>query len=101
MNGEFLLIALTAITIFTSLFVQAIKKLLDDAGKKYSSNILAVITSFVVSIGTCVGYIIYTGISVTPQIVIEIICLCLLSFLTATLGYDKVIQALAQIKKMD
>lgn len=100
MNTNFFIIALTAITIFTTLFTQAIKKLLDDQHIKYSSNILAVIVSFAVSIVSSIFYLIYTQTPMTPQIFVEIVCLSLLSFLTATLGYDKVIQAIAQIKKL-
>ena len=98
MNSSFLLIALGAISVFSSLLTQAIKKILDGEQIKYSSNILVVIVSTVLTILSSIGYLVYTQTDPTPQIIIEILVLILLSFLSATLGYDKVLQAIAQIK---
>lgn len=98
MNSSFLMIALGAISVFSSLLTQAIKKILDEQKIKYSANILVVIVSTCLTIASSVCYIVYTNTTVTPQIIIEILVLILLSFLSATLGYDKVLQAIAQIK---
>lgn len=98
MTSGFLLSALALISALTTLTVEAIKKILDERGKTYSSNILAVIVSLVI---TCLGsalYIVYFSISVTPQVIVVIICLVFLSFLTATVGYDKIKQLLEQLK---
>lgn len=97
MNATFLITALTGISVLTSLTVQALKKLLDEAGKQYSSNVLAVVVSVALTVLVSIGYIIYTDIAITAQIIITIISLMFLSFLAATVGYDKVIQMIKQL----
>lgn len=95
MTGEFLFKALAGISILTTLTVEAIKKLLGD--KKYSSNLLAAVVAIVLSIVTCVCYIIYCSIPVTPQVIITILAMVFLSFLASTVGFDKVKQMLQQM----
>lgn len=94
MTSEFLISALAIISILTSLTVEAIKKLLGD--RKYSSNLLAAIVAVIITIAVSVGYIIYFSLAVTPQIIVVIIAMVFLSFLAATVGYDKVIQMIKQ-----
>lgn len=97
MNAQFLITSLTGISVLTSLTVQALKKLLDEKGKKYSSNVLAAIVSVVLTICVSVVYVIYTGTIINAQVVVTIISLMFLSFLAATVGYDKVIQMIKQL----
>lgn len=97
MNSGFLLSALAIISVLTSLTVEALKKLLGD--RKYSSNLLAVIVSVVLTLAICIGYLIYTGTAFTAQILIIIIALVFLSFLSATVGYDKVKQMIEQFMR--
>ena len=75
MTMEFLIVALFAVSLLTNLTVEGIKKLLDKKSVDYSSNVMA-----------AVG--------------VELIALAYLSFLVATNGYDKVIQAIKQIKQI-
>lgn len=96
--NEFVLYALAGIAGLTSLTVQALKKLLDEKEVKYSSNLLAVIVSVVLTAAVSVGYIIYNSIAVTPQVVITAIALMYLSFLSATVGFDKVKQLIEQMR---
>lgn len=100
MSYDIFLLALTAITLFSSLLTEAIKKVLDEENKKYSANILVIIISSIVSVLYGVGYIVYNQVNITPQLIIEILILCIMSFLCATLGYDKVIQSISQIRKI-
>lgn len=97
MNGQFLITALAVISVLTSLTVQALKKLLDEKGAKYSSNVLAVIVAVVLTVACAIGYIIYTGMAVNAQVIITIIALTFFSFLGSTVGYDKVIQLIKQL----
>jgi len=97
MNSGLLLSALAGISVLTSLTVQALKKILDEKGVTYSSNILAVVVAIVLTLAISIGYVVYTSVAVTPQVVVTIIALMFLSFLTATVGYDKVVQALKQL----
>lgn len=98
MNAQFLITALAGISGLTALTVQAIKKILDEKQVKYSSNLLAVIVSVLLTVAVSVMYIIYMSLAITPQVIITIIALTFLSFLSATVGYDKVVQLLKQIE---
>lgn len=97
MNSNFLLSALAIIAVLTSLTTEGIKKILEERKKSYNSDILAVIVAIVVTIIGSFMYIIYNSIPITPQVIITIIALAFLSFLTATVGYDKLMQAIKQI----
>jgi len=97
MSSQFLLSALAIISVLTSLTVEAIKKILDEKHKEYSSNLLAVIVAAVLTFAISVGYVLYYGIPWTIQTAITMIALIFLSFLSATVGYDKIKQLLEQI----
>lgn len=97
MSGSFVVSALVAIAVFTSLTVEGIKKILDELGKKYSANILAAIVAVILTIAASAGYIIYTSTPLTPQVLVEAVAMTFLAFLCATVGYDKVVQAIKQI----
>lgn len=99
MNAGFLLSALAIISALTTLTVEGIKKILDEKKKEYSSNVLAVIVSFALTIIGSALYMIYNTMPITPQAIVTIICLVFLSFLAATVGYDKIKQLLEQIGK--
>lgn len=100
MNNGFLLSALALISVLTSLTVEAIKKILNEKKVEYSSNLLAVIVSTILTVALCVGYTLYFGEPFTIQKVIIMIALVFLSFLSATVSFDKVKQALQQIGKI-
>lgn len=100
MNNGFLLSALALISVLTSLTVEAIKKILNEKRVEYSSNLLAVIVSTILTVALCVGYTLYFGEPFTIQKVIIMIALTFLSFLSATVSFDKVKQALQQIGKI-
>lgn len=99
MNNGFLLSALALISVLTSLTVEAIKKILNEKKVEYSSNLLAVIVSTILTVALCVGYTLYFGEPFTIQKVIIMIALTFLSFLSATVGYDKVKMLLEQLGK--
>ena len=97
MSGSFLISALVAIAIFTSLTVEGIKSILDDLGKKYSANILAAVVAVVLTVAASAGYVIYTETPLTPRVFVGAAAMTFLAFLCATVGYDKVVQAIKQI----
>ena len=97
MDMTFLFIALFAISVLTTLTVQGIKKLLDKTATEYSSNVLAVAVSLVLSVAITAGYLILTETALNAKIAVELIALMYLSFVVATNGYDKVVQVLKQI----
>lgn len=99
MNSGFLLSVLAVISALTTLTVEGIKKILDEKQVQYSSNVLAIIVALILTIVGSVLYLIYFSVPVTAQVIVVIICLVFLSFLVATVGYDKVKQLLEQLKK--
>lgn len=100
MDSNIMVIGLVAVALFTSLTTEAIKKILDEKQVKYSANILAAVVAVVLTVAASIGYIIYASILVTPQVVVCVIAMVFLAFLCATVGYDKVIQAIEQLKKL-
>lgn len=84
-----------------NLTVEGIKKLLDKKSVDYSSNVMAAVTAVVISVALSAGYLIYTETMLNAKIGVELIALAYLSFLVATNGYDKVIQAIKQIKQIE
>lgn len=101
MSSGFLLSVLAGISALTTLTVEGIKKILDEKQIHYSSNSLAIIVAFVLTFVGSVLYIIYFNVPVTAQIVVIVICLVFLSFLIATVGYDKVKQLIEQLTKKE
>lgn len=96
MTMEFLIVALFAVSLLTNLTVEGIKRNL----LTYSSNVMAAVTAVVISVALSAGYLIYTETMLNAKIGVELIALAYLSFLVATNGYDKVIQAIKQIKQI-
>ncbi len=97
MNLEFLFIGLAAISAFTTLTTEGVKKLLDEAGKKYAANLLAAVVAVVLTITASIGYILIKGIAVNAAVIVEIIAMTFLSFLCSTVGFDKIKQTVIQI----
>ena len=98
MPVSFMTTALLSVSLLTNLTVEGIKKLMDENGKKYSSNVLAAIFSIVISAGICIGYLIFNEVSFSAKLGVEIVILTYLSFLVSTVGYDKVVQMIKQIQ---
>ena len=98
MTVELFLILLTILSVATSLFTEGVKMLLDSLNLKYASNIVVLLVSIIVGgIGTIVFYL-WNDIALTS---LNIICLFLMicaNWLCSMLGYDKVMQAITQIK---
>lgn len=94
---SFLTAALLAVSLLTNATVEALKKLLSDAGVKYSSNLLAIICAIAISCAISAGYMILNGVAFDLKVGVQIVALVYLSFLVATNGYDKIVQMLNQI----
>lgn len=92
MDIAFLISALLVVSATITLTVEAIKKIMDSMKKQYNSTLLAVIVSFILSVGCSVGYTIYNSLAVDAKLIVMIIAFVFLSFLCATVGYDKVIK---------
>lgn len=98
MNIDMFLYLMLAVSVLTGLFTEAIKKILDSAGEKYSANILTGVVSVVIAVVIDAGYVIMTDAMLTDKMVVMLIALILLSWLCSMAGYDKVMQAIAQME---
>ena len=91
------LVILGACAAVTSLFTEAVKKLLNEQKVQYSANILVLILALLIGCGTTALY--YVNYNV-PFMALNSVYLALMgvaNWLGATLGYDKVRQTIAQI----
>lgn len=99
MDLSFLTTALIAVSLLTNLTVEGLKKLMDERGMTYSSNLLAAVTSVIIAAAIFGGYMIMNDIVFTIKIAVQIVVLMYLAFLASTVGYDKIVQTLKQIKE--
>lgn len=91
------ILLMTICSAVSSLLTEGIKNWFTNAGKNYSSNLIAMINAVVVGCGgTAIAYVLI-GIAFTLP---NILCLVLMAaavWLGSMVGYDKVIQLIAQI----
>lgn len=92
------LMGLLIVSTLTGIVTEAVKAVLDETGKTYHSNILAGIVAVILSIALGIGYGIIMDVVVTDKVIVVLIALILMSWLSAMVGYDKVIQAISQFK---
>ena len=88
--------ALAIVSAATTLTVEGIKNVLKSMDKDCNATVLAAIVSVILSIGASVGYIIYTSMAVTAPLIVLIVAFAFLSFLCATVGYDKVVKEIIE-----
>lgn len=92
---------ITLLTIFstiTSICTQGCKKILDELNVAYASNIVAFIIACVVGIGGTAIYYILCSVEFN---IINVVCMILMGLATsfgAMIGYDKVVQAIDQLR---
>lgn len=94
MNGVTFLILLTVSSIVTGLVTEVWKKLTTD----FPVNIAALIIGLLVGGGTGVLYLYFNNIAFTTPNIIYLVLLGFASGFAATLGFDKVAQAVKQIQ---
>ena len=98
MTVELFLIVLTVLSIITSLLTEGIKKFLDSAKITYAANIVVLFAAIIVGgVGTSIFYI-WNNFEWTTLNIICIFLMMCANWLGAMVGYDKVMQAIAQIK---
>ena len=98
---EIFLLGLMIVSTFTSLVTEAIKKISAEHNIKYNATTLAGIVSAVLSAIVGVCYVVITKMSFDAAVIICIVALVFTSWLCATVGYDKVIAALKNVKGTD
>ncbi len=98
MNLPTFIILLTVCAAITSLLTEAVKTFLDMQKIKYASNIVVLVLALITG---CAGAMIYYyifSVPFTPLNCIMAVFLGLANWVGAMVGYDKVKQALEQIK---
>ena len=97
MTTTIFIMLLAMFAVISSLLTEGIKKAFDNADKKYSANIIALINAAVLGCGgTIVAYILL-AIPFTAANIVIIPVMVGLTWLGSMLGYDKVMQLVAQI----
>ena len=98
------------VTLFISLFTlgsmlcglitEAVKTAYKNAGKEYSANVIALIDALVVGgLGTATAYMLL-GIEWSVNNIICLALMCVLIWLGAMVGFDKVLQTIGQISNL-
>lgn len=100
MNVTLFITLLTVFSTITSICTEGCKKLLDEANKTYSSNLLAFVIACVIGIGGTCAYYIMRGIEFNLA---NVVCMGLMGIATAMsamTGYDKIMQAIKQVEQI-
>ena len=98
MSLHIFLLCLLMASVLTGLGTEGIKNLLTEWNVKYHANTLAGVIALVVGGGLGVAYMIIAQAEWNSRMAVYLIALVFLSWLCAMVGYDKVIQAIAQFK---
>ena len=98
MTLHIFLTLLLIVSVFTGLFTEGIKNVLDERGKTYYSNTLAGIVAVALSVLVGGAYIILAQAVLNAIMAVYLVALMLLSWLVAMVGYDKVVQTIMQFK---
>lgn len=62
-------------------------------------TITAAVVSVIMGVAIPVGYLVMNQLAITPQDIVYIVAMCVLTWLCSTLGYDTVMTAVGQLKK--
>ena len=95
MTVQIAMFLLTITAAMTSLITEAVKKTV----KTDKPTIVAAIVSVITGIGVPIGYLILNHMAITAQDIVYIVAMVVLTWLCATLGYDKIIEVISQIVK--
>lgn len=91
---------IVVLAVAVSLITEAVKKFLDDAGKKYSSNTVVLIVAIIVGVGGTALTYLFMGIPYTPPNIICMVLMAVAVWVGSMVGYDKVLQMIEQIKTL-
>lgn len=92
---------LTIGSVASSLLTQAIKKTYENAGKTYSSNVIALINAALVGGCGTIAVFVYKDMPVNPKNIVFLLVMIIATWISCTIGYDKVIQTIGQLKGSD
>ena len=95
---NFYILMLTICATLSSLVTEAIKVTAKNAGKQWSSNLIALIDAVFVGGGVPTVIYIYNDIPFNTKNILTIVCLVFFTWIGSTIGFDKVKQMFLQIK---
>ena len=90
-------ILITILSSVSALLTEALKKAYDNAGKKYSSNTLALINAIVVGCGGTAIIYLLLGIAFSITNVVCLLLMGIVVWIGSMIGYDKVKQLIEQL----
>lgn len=96
MTVSIFLVLLTICSAITSLLTESLKA--SNFIKNLPINIVVLVVAIVVGCGTTVFYYLYNGMPFTALNIAYIVAMAIANWMCATLGYDKVLQTINQIK---
>lgn len=99
MTLQTFLLGLLIVSTLTALLTEALKKVFQERDITYYPNALAGYSAVGLSVAVGVAYIILTDLRLNAEMAVYLIALIFLSWLSAMVGYDKVVQAISQFKK--
>lgn len=99
MSLEIFLLGLLIVSVMTGLFTEAIKNWMKERDKTYYPNALAGYVSVGLSVAVGTAYVILNSVEINAKMAVYLIALVLLSWLSAMIGYDKVVQAISQFDR--
>ena len=88
---------ITICSIVSSFLTQGVKQWFQNAGKAYSANVLALINAAVVGCGGSIVSYILMNIPFNASNITCIVLMTVATWLGSMIGYDKVMQLIAQI----
>ncbi len=95
---EIFLLGLLIASTLTGLATEAVKKTLTDVNVTIPANILAGIVALVLAAALGLCYLLLAAIPFDARSVVYLLALVFMSWLCAMVGYDKVVQALGQLR---
>ena len=98
MNGTDFLFLLMSFAVLTATVTEAVKKFLDEQHVSYASNIVVLVIALVVGCGGMILYYIGSGIPFTWLNIIYVPLMGIANWMGAMVGYDKVKQAIEQLR---
>ena len=98
MTIQTFLVLLAVFSTFTSLFTEAVKLFLDSLKIKYASNLVVLAAAVFIGGAGMTCFYLFGGIPWTVQNTVCIFLMVAANWLVAMLGYDKVMQAITQLK---
>ena len=96
MDLSVFLMLLLVVSTFTGLVTEAVKRWMQEKGRRYHANTLAGYVAAILAVAASVAYVILAEAKIDAQMEVYFMALVFLSWLAAMVGYDKVIQAISQ-----